>query len=187
MAHIGASTINLSLEEEEAHVMELRMRPRFSATTRRYASIPEALEALTLRFESISAFPCRIESFYDRQLEVHVGASHRHVWSPQLRIWLTQHDDHLHVEGIFGPESNIWTMFMAGYAVGGMTALGGALVLSSQMSLRAGPRWGGMILLTGLVFVALVYALSHVGRYFSLEQMSVLYHTLRDDLVEEPR
>lgn len=162
--------------------MELRMRPRFSATTTRYASIPEALDALTLRFESTSAFPCRIKRFYDRQLEVHVVSSHRHVWSPQLRIWFTQHDDHLHVEGIFGPESNVWTMFMAGYAVGGMTALGGALVLSSQMSLKGGATWGGAILLLGLLIIALVYALSHVGRYFSLEQMSVLYHTLRDDL-----
>lgn len=166
--------------------MELRMRPRFSATTTRYDSIPEALDALTDSFESTAEFPCRIKRFYDRQLEVHVGASHRHIWSPQLRIWFTQHDDCLHVEGIFGPESNVWTMFMAGYAVGGMITLGGALVLSSQVSLGKGSAWGGGVLVAGLAIIVLIYVLSHVGRYFSLEQMSVLYHTLRDDLVVEP-
>ena len=157
--------------------MELRMRPRFSATTTHHASIPDALDALTRRIQEMTPFPCQINRFYDQQLEVHVGKPHRHSWSPQLRLWLTRRDGVIHIDAIFGPEPNIWTMFMAGYAIGGMLSLAGVLVCTSQLSLRAAPSsfWGAWLLLVGLLILSSVYALSHLGRHLSMEQMRPLH------------
>ncbi len=165
--------------------MDLSMRPRFSTTTTRYATIIDALEGLTEAFEAVEETPCRVECFYEQQLEVRVAASHRHIWSPQLKLWVTQHEDHVHLRGIFGPEANVWTMFMAGYAVGGMTSLVGVMVLFSQMSLKGGERWGVGVLVVGLVVMAMVYGLSQAGRYFAREEMKLMYRTTRQSVLGE--
>lgn len=165
--------------------MDLRMRPRFMVTTTRYTTIEQALDAMTGDFEELSEVPCRVTRFYERQLEVRVASAQRHLWSPQLKLWLTVHDDHIHIRGKFGPEASVWTMFMAGYAVGGMTLLAGLMVWGSQMSLRGGAQWGVWILLGGLIITTMVYGLSHVGRYISRDQMRAFYRVARGTIVEQ--
>jgi len=153
-------------------------------TTARYATVEQALDAMTHDFEALSEVPCRVTRFYERQLEVRVASSQRHLWSPQLKLWLTGNDDHIHIRGKFGPEASVWTMFMAGYAVGGMTALAGLMVWGSQMSLKGDARWGGWVCLGGIIIAAMVYGLSHVGRYISRDQMRAFYRVARGTIVE---
>lgn len=160
--------------------MDMRMRPRFEISTRRFESFEHAVEQLTTRYKSLTSPECKVTLFYGQQLEIRVSDKERHLWSPQLKLWIENVDDHVRIRAIFGPESNVWTMFMAGYAVGGMLTLGGLMVWFSQLSLKGQDHWGLWILIAGVIVCGLVYGLSHAGRYFALDQMKSLYRATHE-------
>ena len=74
-------------------------------------------------------------------------------------------------------------MFMAGYASAGMLALGGCLVLSSQMMLEGQARWGAWLIAVGGALAILVYLLARVGQQLAnpqMEHIDALIHRALD-------
>ena len=72
---------------------------------------------------------------------------------------------------------------MAGYASAGMLALGGGVVLSSQMMLKGQTRWGAWLMLVGIALAIVVYLLARVGQQLAspqTEQIDALIHRALD-------
>jgi hypothetical protein len=161
------------------------MRPRFEMTVS--VDPDRALERLRDHLDT-SGCPCRGD-VYERQVEVRICEREHHTWSPGLNVLLDETDEGgARLRGTFGPNPSVWTMFMAGYAVSGMTMGTGLLVLSSQMMLRGEERWGGWLLLAGVVGCALVYGLARIGQRLAAPQMEMIRDTIAgafpDDRIE---
>lgn len=129
---------------------------------------------------------CRVEVFYGNQVEVRIARDHHHTWSPQVVLFLQEHEEgeQTTLRGKFGPDGQIWTMFMAGYACAGMLAMGGGVVLSSQMMLEGQSRWGLWLVLVGGALALFVYLASQVGQRLAEPQMKhidALIHRALDE------
>lgn len=152
--------------------MSIVMRPRFTL------DVGLTLEQVVERLEAEAAEPgcvCRVELFYDTQVEIRIIKEHHHTWSPQLVLFLEERDGRTSMRGKFGPDGHIWTMFMAGYATAGMIALGGFFLLSSQMMLKGQERSGVWLIAAGVVVSVLVYLLAQVGQRLATPQMELIH------------
>lgn len=169
-----------STATEAGRQMSIAMRPRLELT------VGLGTEQVIARLREEAAAPtciCRVEVFYGDQVEVRIKRDHRHTWSPQVVLALEEQDGATRLRGKFGPDGQIWTMFMAGYASAGMLALGGCLVLSSQMMLEGQARWGAWLIAVGGALAILVYLLARVGQQLAnpqMEHIDALIHRALD-------
>lgn len=161
--------------------MSIAMRPSLELT------VEWGAEQVIERLREEAAAPgciCRVEVFYGDQVELRIKREHHHTWSPQVVLSLEeQQDGTTTLRGKFGPDGQIWTMFMAGYASAGMLALGGGVVLSSQMMLKGQTRWGAWLMLVGIALAIVVYLLARVGQQLAspqTEQIDALIHRALD-------
>ena len=147
--------------------MSIAMRPRFSL---RVPMPPDEARARILAELETPGCGCRGE-IHGQQLELRIVRPDHHTWSPQLVLWFEEPEPgQTWMQGKFGPDGHVWTMFMAGYAASVMIALGGAFVLSSQMMLRGQSRWGGWLIVAGGVGCVLVYVLARIGQRLAQPQ-----------------
>ncbi len=156
--------------------MDTHMRPRFVATSP-LGSAEASVRDLTDAFVSAEC-GCQARGFYDRQVEVRVHPDTRHTWSPQLKVWFQEDDGVVRARGRFGPEANVWTMFMAGYAISGMVSLAGLIVYTSQIGVRGGGSWGAALTPLGALGALGVFALARVGRRLARDEMRVMFEVV---------
>lgn len=114
--------------------------------------------------------PCRGEVF-DHQIEIRICPPQHHYWSPELNLLIAPSDQpSTRLHGKFGPGAHVWTLFMAGYAIFGMSIGAGLLIALSQWSLGT-PLWGAWFVVAGLLGCALVWAAAGVGQRLAAPQM----------------
>ncbi|MHC4948561.1 MAG: hypothetical protein ACYTG1_09895 [Planctomycetota bacterium] len=122
--------------------------------------------------------PCRGLAT-DHQIDLRIRETDRHFWSPQLTVIIEPRDGGSHLVGHFGPNANVWTLFMACYAFVVFSGLIGACFGLAQMFL-GDPPWGLWSLPIAAVLLVLIYAAAGVGQRLGRDQVDVLEHFLAE-------
>lgn len=131
-----------------------RVRPRFVHTVE--LSLPDTqarlLDALPLHQPSIE-----VRSFPDF-IALHIPEAERRFWSPRLFLNLeATKDGRTRIHGIYGPETEVWSLFLYGYLMTGLLGSFSAILGSAQLFVGA-YAWGfyitgGMALLATLLYL----------------------------------
>jgi hypothetical protein len=113
-------------------------------------------------------------------VELYPTREHRHLFSPRLSIVLYPREQTL-IVGRYGPNPDVWTFFVAIYALCSFSIL--AAIMGSASQWLAGvaiSAWIGIPV--GLMGAVLVYATALVGRHLAREQVAVLETFLHECL-----
>lgn len=153
--------------------MSARLRPRFRLSVDLDAD--SVMDVFRQRKEEGSA-AC-ILHLYEHQVEFSVRAVERHFWSPFLKLIVETTDEGTRLYGKYGPNVNVWSMFMAAYVALSLTGSVGLVIGFSQLSLRLEPA-GFQISAWCAVGLAVVYAVGRVGRQLAHPQMLVFHNEI---------
>lgn len=130
--------------------MSLRLRPRFEIQLE--ASTDEVMDRLgaALAADGASVLGHR----YVHQYELYVPEPDRHFWSPFLNLLFYEDGGSTRIEGRFGPNVNVWTLFLALYAVLGLSGCVGLVIAWSQYTI--GQSSSGFVLVGACMILSLV-------------------------------
>lgn len=114
------------------------MRPRFLQTV---ALAPETARRRLL--EALAAHAAEIEvKEFPGMIGLHIAEAERRAWSPRLILnFEPVAEDQTRVEGVYGPEIEIWSVFLYGYLITGMIGMFSAILGCAQLFVHAYP-WG---------------------------------------------
>ncbi len=155
--------------------MSVRLRPRFGLRVR--LSEQEVMDRFRDCIEADN-LPCQV-SLLDRQIEISVQPEERHFWSPFLNMLLETDESHTLLQGKFGPNVNVWTMFLAAYALLLLTGTLGVLIATSQFQL--GQTLTGLYLsAAALLVAAAVWGAGQLGKRWAYDQMVVIHHVVHN-------
>ncbi len=166
--------------------MTLRLRPRFGLRV----NLP--LDDVIRRFETLSVDESHSCEVYllDRQVEMTVDPEERHYWSPYLKMLLEREDSQTVLRGKFGPNINVWSLFVAVYAVIAMIGAGGLILAPVQVQLDQTPS--GLWMSVGcLVLAVLVWIVGKIGQRWAYDQMVYIHRivceSFADTIVDDPQ
>jgi hypothetical protein len=129
-----------------------RVRPRFVQT------VPLSPQQIEDRVSAALAERCRgceLKRF-PGYLTLRIPEDEQHFWSPQLTLSLDPDEaGGTTISGIYGPRTNVWSMFLYGYLIVGTLATFTGIFGIAQWVVGARP-WG---LAPFAIFVALALAL----------------------------
>jgi hypothetical protein len=137
-----------------------RVRPQFTHTVESSlaATREQILQSLAREapgFE-VRAFP--------EFIAIHFAESERRYWSPRLFLNLgTTEAGATRIEGIYGPEMEIWSLFVYGYLATGLLGTFAGILGFAQRAVGSNP-WGLWVLAAMLVVVALLYVGAQLGQ-----------------------
>lgn len=154
-------------DDWEYRIRALRMRPRFRMTVE--LTPDEVVEELRA---CVDAKNCPfVTRFHQHQVEITIPESDQHFWSPYLNLLIDPDDSGALIDGRFGPNVSVWTMFVAAYAILSLIGSVGLIMGFSQLSLGESP--GGLwVAAICLVLIAAVYGLALVGQNLAKPQMN---------------
>ena len=155
-----------------------RIRPRFSIPL---APGPdEAMEVLRDRLRGTDYDECTRSK--GRCAYFFVDEEERKVWSPHLSIQVEPCADGSLLRGRFGPQPELWTLFIFLYTAVGFLATIGLMLGFVQWQSGMTP-WGLWGVLIGIPGLAILYGVSATGQRLSAHQMEDLKRRV-DNLVE---
>lgn len=129
--------------------------------------------AITARLAS--GFEKNADDLYGRIVGQHVlVAGHiRNLWSPWLDFEIEPKGEDVELVGKFAPHPDGWTLYLAAYAVTGISMLGLAFFGLSQWMAGSAPTmlWS---LPVGLGVLGLLYGSAFLGQRFAGKEMRVL-------------
>lgn len=99
----------------------------------------------------------------------------RHFWSPRLNLSLEETaDGHTRIEGTYGPNANVWGLFLYGYLlIGSLGTFAGVFGFAQWM---IGMRPWGLWILGGLGFLAAaLYVTAQFGQKLGARQMFAIH------------
>ncbi len=100
---------------------------------------------------------------------VHIGHAERRYWSPRLFLSLQATADGTLIEGVYGPEVEVWGVFGYGYLISGLLGTFAAILGFAQRVAGTTP-WGFWIV-GGMATVAtLLYVGAQLGQKFGAWQ-----------------
>lgn len=108
-----------------------------------------------------------------RCVDFKIEPSERRFWSPHLSVQLSELGAQTQLFCRFSPRPEIWTMFMAIYAVVTFSIFGAAIYGYVQWYMRDEP-WALVVAPIGLVSIALLHTASVIGQGLSADQMETL-------------
>lgn len=112
-------------------------------------------------------------------LRIHM--EQQHYWSPKLTISLEEYAWGTLIRGLYSPASNVWSLFLFGYATVGIFALFATLIRSSR--LRLGMEAPILWVIPGLVGIVLtLYLTAQMGQKVGADQRFILQHFLHNAL-----
>ena len=99
----------------------------------------------------------------------------RHYWSPRLNLSFYEEGETTRIEGIYGPNANVWGMFLYGYIFLGFLAIITGVLGISQWVIGTPPRglWFFGLAMMGVV---LLYLFARLGRRLGARQTIRLHH-----------
>ncbi|HEY0864546.1 MAG TPA: hypothetical protein VGD97_10620 [Lacunisphaera sp.] len=132
-----------------------RVRPRFEHTIElsREATRAQILAALAEKAPQLE-----VKSFPEF-IGLHIPAAERHRWSPRLFLSLEPTPGGgTRIEGIYGPEIEVWAVFLYGYLITGLLGTFSGLYGCAQLVIDDEP-WafyvtGSMAVIAGLLYLA---------------------------------
>lgn len=156
--------------------MTARLRPRFRLRVSIEAD--EVMQVFARRIER-EELPCVVQ-LYEHQVEVSIRESDRHFWSPFLNLIVEQRGGGVSsLSGKYGPNINVWTMFLAAYAVLFIAGTAGFFIGTSQMQIEQPVT--GFYLTAGCVIGAMLfYGVGLLGRRLAHPQMEIIHSFLQE-------
>lgn len=147
-----------------------RVRPTFDLTVA--LSTHEAMARIKAHLvrESESVAPVMVR---EQIVELAPHPSVVHMWSPQLRLELSDVEGGTDIRARFSPHPHVWTFYMAIHAFGAFGTIGAGVFGLSQHLAGQSP-WALWALPISPVLAALVWALAFVGQALGAEQMYAL-------------
>ena len=149
------------------------IRPRFSQVVEFDA------EAVRIKLaERIEQDGGRVEmkSFPD-YLCLRIPERDRHFWSPRLNLSLESTDEgRTVIEGIYGPNGNVWALYLYGYLIVGSIGLFSGILGFCQWTLGNHP-WGLWIFAVMLTAAVSLYLVAQVGQKLAAWQTFLLHQT----------
>lgn len=138
------------------------------------AELRARIEAALDRADS----PCRGRTS-TRNAALLIHEAQRHFWSPSIDLELDDEGPTTRMWGRFGPQPDVWGLFLGLYAVSVFSTIAG-LVLGFSQGFIGAPPWGLLVSLGSVAFGLVVYATSFVGQRLGHGQMIILETFLRD-------
>lgn len=132
-----------------------RIRPRFVQTI---DSNPDETRARLLQAFAEKSPGIEVRGF-SGFIGLHIAENSRHVWSPRLLLDLKSSAAGTTViEGVYGPESDIWSIYLYGYLITGLLGTFAGALGWAQLVIGSQPwgLWvlGAMAALAGLLYLA---------------------------------
>ncbi|MGD7654366.1 MAG: hypothetical protein ACQCXQ_14195 [Verrucomicrobiales bacterium] len=148
-----------------------RVRPRFEhivpldpATTQR--RITENIDPEIHR--------CEVKNF-PGYLALRIPESDHHFWSPRLTLSIDPvGDGKTRISGIYGPNANVWSLFLYGYLITGSIAVFAGCIGLAQHLIGQTP-WGLWILWVSLAAIAALYITAQFGQKIGARQTFLLH------------
>jgi hypothetical protein len=155
-----------------------RIRPRFSQTVD--LELEKLQAQIVSRVEDESGRPAgsRVEvKNFPGYVTLLIPEEDQHFWSPLLNLSLETDDEgRTVIHGIYGPNANVWTIFLYGYLlIGSLTLFSGLLGISQWV---VGVNSWGLIVfgvLAGLLIG--LYLLAQFGQKLAARQTYLLHLT----------
>ena len=148
------------------------VRPRFTQTLD--LGVDEA-QARILSGVVAGAGGCEVKKF-PGFICLRIPEQERHFWSPRLNLGIEPTDDgKTRIEGIYGPNANVWSLFLYGYLITGSFALFSGILGFVQWSL-GNRAWGLWIFAVMSAAVIGLYLLGRFGRKVGEVQTLQLHH-----------
>ena len=103
---------------QPAPLSSFRVRPRFEQVV---TPAPESVHACLKRALAEHA-PDLVVRAFPGFIALHIPDSQRRYWSPRLFLSLEAAPGGTRIEGIYGPEIEVWSIFLYGYLATGLLA-----------------------------------------------------------------
>ena len=151
----------------------LKMQPTFTldlpwSTTESVARLRQAIHIAGQQGHAHSAGTC---------IDFKIDPAQQRFWSPHLSVQLSDEDAGSQLFGRFSPRPEIWTMFMAIYAVVTIAIFGALIYGYVQWFMGANP-WALVIVPLGVLIIGGLHLASLVGQSLSSDQMDLLRQRL---------
>jgi hypothetical protein len=148
-----------------------RIRPRFSQILD--LGIEEAQERM---IEEVHAGHdrCEVKSF-PGFICLRIPEKDRHFWSPRLNLSLEKTEDgKTRIEGTYGPNANVWSIFLYGYLLtGSMGTFSGVFGFAQWMT---GARPWALLIFGTMVAIAMgLYVFAQFGQKLGAQQTFLLH------------
>lgn len=158
-----------------------RVRPTFELTVSLTAEVVARITSHLAQARA-SVEPLMIQ---EHIVELVPHSSAVHLWSPQLRLELSEVDGGTEIHARFSPHAHVWTLYMAIHAVGALGTLAAGVFGLSQYLAGQSP-WALWALPIAPVLAALVWALAFVGQGLGAEEMYALRRFVEEALATSP-
>ena len=161
----------------------LRIRPRFRKVSDH--SPKEIEEHLKERLEDPECpFPGEVMDGY---AIFKIPMADRHYWSPQLTMTIVDEEDEgTIIRGLYGPNANVWGLFIFGYSTFGIVGLFIAIIGFSKFSLgQEAPILWALPVLAGLALA--LYLIGQFGQKMGAQQTFDLHHFFEKAIGERVR
>jgi len=148
-------------------ISSFRVRPRFSHVI---AGLnPTEAHAHILQAAQQQETPLEIKTFKG-MIGLHIPEQERHRWSPRLFLnFEATPDGGTRIEGIYGPECEVWSIFLYGYMLTGLLGTFAAILGAAQLIVKTHP-WGFWIAGAMALVALLLYIGAQLGQKFGVWQ-----------------
>ncbi len=137
-----------------------RIRPRFEHTVELSR---EATRAKILAYLAEHPAGLEVKSF-PVFIGLHIAAPERRQWSPRLFLSLEPTPEGgTRIEGIYGPEIEVWTMFLYGYLITGLLGTFSGIYGGAQLVIDEAP-WAFYVTGSMAILACLLYLAAQLGQ-----------------------
>lgn len=142
------------------------IRPHFSQVLE--LGLEEVQERI-IRAVEAGEYPCELKKFRGF-LTLRIPPQDRHLWSPRLTLHLERTEEgNTRLEGTYGPNANVWAVFLYGYLFTGSIALFSGILGYVQWSINQ-PTWGLWIFTPMVTAMIGLYVLAQLGQKLGASQ-----------------
>lgn len=157
-----------------------RIRPHFRTLVAQDADA--AREQLVARLSGAEC-GCEVKSF-PGYISLRFPEEDQHFWSPQLNLSLEAADEGgTAIQGIYGPGTNVWALFLYGYLFVTFLGIAGAVVGLSQWMIDTRP-WGFWLLGAAALIAAILYFVAQTGQKLGAWQTFQLHQAFEKAIGE---
>lgn len=158
------------------------LRPRVELVA---ALTPEETMARVAAALDGAACPCQ-GTAAARHVALWICEAERHFWSPRLELLVSEHAEGARLSGRLGPHPDMWSLFLAGYAVSVFLGIGSTMYGLSQLMLDGSPT-ALLGVPAAAALIAALYAAATLGQRLGAAQVETLQRFLGAALAVELR
>ena len=148
-----------------------RVRPRFRQIV---DLVADAVQTRLVCHLTREGSRCTVKNF-PGYLSLRIPEQDAHFWSPQLNLSLDATDDgKTLINGTYGPNPNVWSLFLYGYLIVGTLGLLAAILGFSQWLIDLNP-WGWWIFGVMAAGAIILYLVAQFGQKLGAWQTFLLH------------